>query len=461
MTDKTTNLYEDDGEWIQNLGEKTVHAKRVPGFFRSLKWLTASVWLSFFLGPYLNWNGKQAILLDMTNSRFYFFDITILPQDVWLLVTVLLLASILLAFVTSILGRVFCGYFCFQTVWTDIFTKIEGWIEGIPAKRRKLDDAKWTFAKIRIKGLKHFIWLLIAFLSGITWMLWFGVTWADVLSLNLNIATISGIGAIALGVYVFAGFMREQTCLWVCPYARIQGVMTDPETLMPAYDYLRGETRGRLVKGEVPEGQGDCIDCKQCIAVCPTGIDIRKGQEYGCITCGLCIDVCDQVMEKINKPKGLIRYTSLNALKYQKKQVPLYKRPRILIYSSILLLAFSSLIYGLLSLGNIELKILHSRQPLFVQLSNGDIQNKYVLKILNKTDKPMPLHLAIDSKIKSIKIKKHHDIVIPAGQVHSVMIYLYTAEENTHITDDNVTFHLNNKENSISYTSRFFSLYKR
>jgi cytochrome c oxidase accessory protein FixG len=458
---KSINLYEDDGEWVQNLGEKTVHAKRVPGIFRTLKWVTGSVWLSFFLGPYLNWNSKQAILFDMKNGQYHFFDITILPQDVWLLVTVLLFAAILLAFVTSILGRVFCGYFCFQTVWTDIFTKIESWIEGVPTKRRKLDEAKWTIKKIRIKLLKHFIWLLIAFLSGITWMLWFGVTWADVLNFNLNIATIIGIGAIALGVYIFAGFMREQTCLWVCPYARIQGVMTDPETLMPTYDYLRGETRGKLVKGKVPETQGDCIDCKQCIAVCPTGVDIRKGQEYGCITCGLCIDVCDQVMEKINKPKGLIRYTSLNNLKYKKRHVPLYKRPRVLIYGSILLLAFFSLVYGILSLGQLELKILHERQPLFVQLSNGSIQNKYELKILNKTHKVMPVDINIHSKIKGLFMKKYNKITIPAGSIKSVMIYLVAAEEDTHINNDDVVFKVTSNNVSAEYTGRFFSPYNQ
>lgn len=462
MTNKTINLYEDDGEWIQNLGEKTVHAKRISGFFRTLKWITASVWLSFFLGPYLNWNGKQAILFDMENRQYHFFDITILPQDVWLLVVVLLFSALLLAFVTSILGRVFCGYFCFQTVWTDIFTKIEFWIEGLPAKRRKLDDTKWTLDKTLKKVIKHFIWLLIAIFSGITWMLWFGVTWLDILTLtNLSTTTFAGIGAITLGVYVFAGFMREQTCLWVCPYARIQGVMTDLETLMPTYDYVRGESRGRLVKGSVPEGQGDCIDCKQCIAVCPTGVDIRKGQEYGCITCGLCIDACDQVMEKINKPKGLIRYTSLNNLKYDKPHIPLYKRPRVLIYGNLLLLALLSLVYGLFSLGQIELKILHERQPLFVQLSNGDIQNKYELKILNKTAKPMPVNVFINSEIKGLIIKKHNEIIIPAGSIKSAIIYLYTAEENTHISNDDVTFNVKATDANTNYTSRFFSPYNK
>ncbi|SFV68279.1 Type cbb3 cytochrome oxidase biogenesis protein CcoG, involved in Cu oxidation [hydrothermal vent metagenome] len=454
MSDKQQiNLYEDE-EWIQNLGEKTVHAKRVPGKFRTIKWLTSLVWLSFFLGPYLTYKGKQAILLDFTNRQYHFFDLTVLPQDVWLLVTVLMFAGILLAVVTAIAGRVFCGYFCFQTVWTDVFTKIEEWIEGAPVKRRKLDDAPWGIEKIWKKGVKHFIWILIGLLSGITWMLWFGDTWADILSLNLSTGALAGIGGIAVGVYVFAGFMREQTCLWVCPYARIQGVMTDTETLMPTYDYVRGETRGKLVKGEIPEGQGDCIDCKQCIAVCPTGVDIRKGQEYGCITCGLCIDVCDSVMEKINKPKGLIRYTTLNEFKYNKKVASFYKRPRVLIYSSVLLLALSALVYGVMNLGKIELTVLHERQPLFVQLSDGSIQNKYELKILNKTNKPMPVDISIEKNDKFF-IKKPKNIIIPAGEIKAVVVYVYSKD--VKIDTTSVRFLVKSKEAKDSYISKFFT----
>jgi len=248
------DIYEEAANWHVNTGEEKIHAKRVSGRWRRLKWITQGVWLIFFLGPYLRWNGRQAVLFDIPNRQFHIFDITILPQDVWMLALVLLFFAMLLAAVTSIAGRVYCGFFCFQTAWTDVFTWLEEKIEG-----------KW------------FIWFLISVLTGISFVAWFTDAyqlWHDAL--------------FTVGTLVLAGKLREQACFWLCPYARIQGVMYDKETILPTYDFNRGEPRGRLKKGKVPEGQGDCIDCKQCVAVCPTGIDIRMGQQEGCITCSLC-----------------------------------------------------------------------------------------------------------------------------------------------------------------------------
>ena len=370
---------------------------------------------------------------------------------------ILLFLAILLAAMTTVLGRVFCGYFCFQTIWTDIFTFVENKLEGPPAKRRKLEKAPWSFTKIRIKVSKHIIWLAIATLSGVTWMLYFGVSWADYFDGSISSTTFNITAAISLGAYTFAGHMREQACLWICPYARIQGAMVDKQTIMPTYDHYRGEQRGKLKKGQYAEGQGDCIDCNQCVAVCPTGVDIRQGQEYGCITCGLCIDACDSVMIKVNKPTGLIRYTSLDEMKFNKPLKAIYKRPRVIVYSTILLVALSILTYGIFTLAPMELKVLHDRQPLFVQLSNGAYRNKYELKVMNKTDKPMLVDISFESEIDNLKpIKELTSVEIPTGNVKSIYVYLKAFEKDVGDNND-VIFSVISDSASLKYKSSFFT----
>ena len=390
-------LYEEADHWHVNTGDELIHAKRMPGKFRDLKWMSMLTWLVFFVGPYMRWNDSQAILFDIPNRKFQIFDITILPQDVWLLALILLFFAIMLAAVTSVAGRVFCGYFCFQTIWTDIFTLIEEKLEGAPAKRRKLDAAPMDFNKFKLKAIKHSIWLSIGFITGFSFTAWFTDSfqlWVDVLTLQAHVFVYVILTAFTIGTYVLAGFMREQTCFWLCPYARIQGVMYDTQTTLPTYDYVRGEPRGKLTKGNIVEGNGDCISCNQCVAVCPTGIDIRGGQQEGCITCGLCIDACDSVMDKIGKPRGLIRYSSLDEMNGIEVK-PFFKRPRVLIYAAIISFASIGILYGLTHLGTFDLKVIHERQPLFVQMSSGDIQNKYDLKILNKTDQEMHVSISV------------------------------------------------------------------
>ena len=451
------NLYTEGEQWVQNLGEKTVHAKRMKGKFRLLKWIGILVWLPFFIGPYINWNGRQAILFDIEKRQYHLFDITIFPQDLWMLTMVLLFLAILLAAMTTVLGRVFCGYFCFQTVWTDMFTKVEEYFEGSPAKRRKLENASWGLRKIRIKVSKHLVWLAIAFLSGVTWMLYFGVSWADYFNASASATTLSVTVIISLGAYTFAGHMREQTCLWICPYARIQGVMIDKQTILPTYDYTRGEQREKLKKGQYAEGQGDCIDCHQCVAVCPTGVDIRKGQEYGCITCGLCIDACDSVMTKVGKPIGLIRYTSLDEMKFNKPTKVLYKRPRVIVYSTILLIALSILTYGLFNIAPMDFKVLHDRQPLFVQLSDGSIRNKYELKIMNKTNRPIRVDVNFRSEITPLKSQRQYkNIPISSGNVKSIYVYLKAFERDVGDNND-VIFSVTSDDSALRYKSSFFT----
>ncbi len=453
-------LYAEAHYWHVNTGNETIHAKRMPGRFRNLKWGAAAVWLVFFLGPYLRWGDRQAVLFDIPDRQFHIFGITILPQDVWMLSLVLLFFAILLAVITSIAGRVFCGYFCFQTVWTDIFTWIEEKLEGAPQKRRKLDEAPWNFTKIRIKVIKHTLWILIGALTGISFTLWFGDAfemWQGYFTLNAGAMAWGSVAVFTFFTYLFAGHMREQVCFWLCPYARIQGVMYDQETILPAYDFNRGEPRGKLKKGHIEQGKGDCIDCGQCVAVCPTGIDIRHGQQEGCITCSLCLDACDSVMDKVGRPQGLIRYASMDELE-GKPALKMFQRPRVLVYLTILTLALAGIIYGLFNLSGIEVKVLHERQPLYVQQSDGSIQNKYSVKILNKTVQDQQIRLVVEGLPGLSVSGGEGSITAGKGRITSYTVFVRVPRENLKAESTPITFRIQaegDEELTSTYTSMF------
>ena len=402
-TDKITadqmidDLYANAAVWQLNTGEKKIHPRPVSGRWQRLKWLTSSIWLLFFLGPYLRWGERQAVLFDLTAQKFHLFGVTILPQDLWLLALVLLFFAILLAVVTALVGRVFCGFFCFQTVWTDLYIRIEAWLEGPPRQRAQLDKAPWDLSKLRIKLVKHSLWLLIALLTGISFVAWFmdaRELWQGFFAGDLPMEAWVTIVLFLAGTYSLAGFMREQTCLWLCPYSRIQGVMVDSSTLLPTYDTKRGEPRGRLNRESASE-LGDCIECNLCVAVCPTGVDIRQGQQQGCITCALCIDACDGVMDKIGRPKGLIRYESLNGLLGQNSPA-WFQQPRIWAYLLIIVFSVAGTGYGLSSLDALDLKVIQHRQPMYVVESDGSVRNRYRLKILNKRNQPAQGFIKVD-----------------------------------------------------------------
>jgi len=456
------DIYEEVANWHVNTGEEKTYPKKASGKWRRLKWITHSIWLVLFFGPYLRWNGQQAILFDIPDRQFHIFGLTILPQDVWMLALVLLFFAMLLAAVTTIAGRVYCGFFCFQTAWTDLFIWLEDKIEGAPAKRRKLDTGPWTTEKVRKKSLKYLVWFIISVLTGISFVAWFTDArqlWHDLLTFNASTTEYGVIALFIAGTMLLAGKLREQTCFWLCPYARIQGVMYDKETILPTYDFHRGEPRGRLKKGQLVEGNGDCIDCKQCIAVCPTGIDIRMGQQEGCITCSLCLDACDAVMEKIGRPTGLIRYASMDEME-GKKQLPLLKRPRVLIYLTILTLSISGIIYGLTSLGHIEVKVLHGRSPLFVQRSDGTIQNKYDVKILNKTTDDIPIKVTA-SGIEGMVLKgAEKSLLARKGNTGSYIMFINAPAENIKAERTSITFKIVNLDDptqTSSYESMFFA----
>jgi len=456
-------LYAESEHWVLNTGEETIHAKRMPGRWRKVKWVTSSFWLIFFLGPYLRWGDRQAVLFDIPNRQFHIFGATVLPQDFWMLSLMLLFFAILLAVVTALAGRVWCGFFCFQTVWTDVYTWIENRLEGPPQKRRKLDAAPWDLYKVRVRVTKHVLWLLIGVLTGISFAAWFTDAyqlWRDLFLFNAGTVAYTVIALFSAGSYVLAGYMREQACLWLCPYARIQSVMVDNTTVLPSYDFHRGEPRGKVRKGKSARdtGLGDCIDCNQCVAVCPMGVDIREGMVEGCITCALCIDACDSVMDKVQRPRGLIRYESLDALNGKHTRA-LLKRPRVWVYSSILSLALVGIVYGLSSLDAVDLTVIHSRQPLFVVQSDGSIQNGYTLKILNKVTKDLELKIGARGPDGLVLIGADKPVLAHGGKVTPKSLFVKVPRANLKEASQPIVFHVESVGSDDPYRSERESIF--
>jgi cytochrome c oxidase accessory protein FixG len=367
----------------------------------------------YYFVPWLRWDRgshapDQAVLIDMPARRAYFFGIEIWPQEVYFITGLLVLAAVGLFFVTSLLGRVWCGYACPQTVWTDLFIKVENWLQGDRNARIKLDAAPLSLNKIRRKGLTHIIWLLIGLCTGGAWVFYFNdaPTLADqILHFDVPWSVGSWILGLTLSTYVMAGYAREQVCAYMCPYARFQSAMFDKDTLVISYDTARGEPRGSHKRGEDREGRGHCVDCGQCVAVCPAGIDIRDGLQMECIACGLCVDACNGVMDRVGLPQGLIRYdTERNQTERAKATVEgrpflerlRFARPRSFWYASIIAVAGGLMLFALLTRAPLELHVLHDRNPLFVRLTDGGVRNNYTIKILNKTHDDRLYALALE-----------------------------------------------------------------
>lgn len=374
-----------------------IHPKRVWGRFRQLKWGAMIVLLAiYYLAPFLRWDRgphvpDQAILIDMPSRRAYFFMFEIWPQEVYILTGILILSAIALFFVTSLFGRVWCGYACPQTVWADLFVWVERLVQGDRTKRMRLAKAPWSLQKIGQYALTHALWLIIGLFTGGAWVLYFND--APTLLSGLMVGELhSGVAIWVIGLtfstYFMAGFARENVCTYYCPYSRFQSAMFDKDSMIIGYDESRGEKRGKHKKGDSWEGRGHCIDCHQCVDVCPMGIDIRDGLQMQCIACGLCIDACDTIMEKIDLPKGLVRYDTLNnqqARAEGKPEASHIIRPRTIYYSIVLTLVGCLILYSLLFRQEHSLTALHDRNPLFVTLSDGSVRNGYDIKILNKT----------------------------------------------------------------------------
>ena len=384
-----------------------VHPKRVDGTFRALKWWIMVVTLGiYYVTPWIRWDRgpgapDQAVLIDFTSQRFYFFFVEIWPQEVYYLAGLLIMAGIGLFFVTSLVGRAWCGYACPQTVWTDLFIYVERWIEGDRAARIRLDKAPLSVSKASKRVLKYIVWLLISVATGGAWVFYY----ADAPTLAVDLVTLeapaiaySTIAILTFTTFSLGGFMREQVCTYMCPWPRIQGAMMDEDSLVVTYRQDRSEKRGPYKKGESWENRGDCVDCNQCVAACPMGIDIRDGQQLECITCALCIDACDSVMAKVGRPAGLISYASIagedRRTKGEVSGIRLF-RWRTLAYFGLWSAVGLVMLAALLSRSDLEISLLRDRNPLFVTLSNGAIRNGYTFKILNKAREQRTLILSV------------------------------------------------------------------
>jgi len=391
---------------------KKIYPQAVKGRFRTIKWavLLVALGIYYFL-PFVRWDRgphapNQAILVDLANSRFYFFFIEIWPQEVYYLTGLLILAALVLFLMNAVAGRIWCGYLCPQTVWTDLFYAVERLIEGDRRERMKRTKEKATLEIFTLKILKHSIWLLIAWWTGGAWVLYF----ADAPTLVWQLLTFQApalayiwIGILTFTTYTLAGFMREQVCTYMCPWPRIQAALTDEYALNVTYRYDRGEPRGSMKKNDALKKQGapagDCIDCNQCVAVCPTGIDIRDGLQLDCIQCGLCIDACNTVMAKIGRPENLIAYdTEMNvqARIEGRPEVRRIVRPRTLLYAGLIALVGAIMVAALAMRHTTDLSVMHDRNPVFVRLSDGSIRNGFTIRIANKNLEERRYALGVD-----------------------------------------------------------------
>jgi cytochrome c oxidase accessory protein FixG len=378
-----------------------IYPQRVSGTFRRIKWTVLFVTLGiYYLLPFVRWDRgpnapHQAVLIDFPGRRFYFFFIEIWPQEVYYLTGLLIIAALALFLMNALAGRVWCGYLCPQTVWTDLFVTVERWFEGDRREHLRRDREPWTLERMARAAAKHSVWLLIAWWTGGAWVLYF----ADAPTLVKDLATFQApfvayacIGALTFTTYALAGWMREQVCVYMCPWPRIQAALTDEHALNVTYRYDRGEPRASVKKAAAlhahGEAAGDCIDCRQCVHVCPTGVDIRGGSNLGCIQCGLCIDACDAVMAKIGRPTRLIAYdTDTNIRNRQQGKPAVYQpfRMRTALYAAVIAIVGGLMIYTLATRRFDGIDVIHDRNPLFVRLSDGAIRNGYTIRVLNKT----------------------------------------------------------------------------
>jgi cytochrome c oxidase accessory protein FixG len=412
-----------------------IHPKRAEGAFRRFKWLVMIVTLGiYYITPWIRWDRgefapDQAVLIDLYNRRFYFFWIEIWPQEFYYVAGMLVMAAIGLFLVTSSVGRAWCGYTCPQTVWVDLFLVVERWVEGDRNRRIRLDKEPMSASKFSKRFVKHAIWLLIAVATGGAWIFYFAdapTLLVDVLTGEAATVAYGTIAVLTFTTYTLGGLMREQVCIYMCPWPRIQAAMLDEHSLTVTYNEWRGEPRSRHMKQKLAAGEltGDCVDCNACVAVCPMGIDIRDGQQLECITCALCIDACDAVMEKVGRPTGLVSYSTLASyahntalatgddgtidprrvhgadgrLKPEVTRTTIMSifRPRTIAYFVIWSLIGLTMVYMVSTRDRLELNVLHDRNPVSVTLSDGSVRNGYTVKILNMMPEKRTVMLTLE-----------------------------------------------------------------
>ena len=437
----------DEGMYAKH---QKVYPREVHGVFAFWRSTGVFVLLGLYYGlPWLRWDGRQALLLDLPERKFHFFALTFWPQDFFYLALILIVAALTLFFFTALAGRLWCGFACPQTVWTEVFLWMERLVEGDRAHQMKLDGAPWSVRKFLRKSAKQTLWIVFSAYTGLTFIGYF----TPILDVARGLVDFSlgpwesfWIVFYALATYGNAGFLREQVCLYMCPYARFQSAMFDKNTLIISYDRARGEPRGSRKRGEDyrSKGLGHCIDCTLCVQVCPTGIDIRHGLQYQCIGCAACIDVCDQVMDKMGYPKGLIRYTTENALLGKVVRI---LRPRVLLYGVLLLAMIGGLGYALATRLPLELDVIRDRNALFRETDGGLIENVYTLKILNMDNAPHSYRLTVQG-IANLQLRMNRDqIDVPAGEVMELPVRLQADPGDLSARSNRVAFTLQDRDN--------------
>jgi cytochrome c oxidase accessory protein FixG len=404
------------------VAEEKVYPREVSGRFANLR--TLSVWVLlgiFYVFPWIDWNDRQAVLFDLPARKFFIFGLVFWPQDFIFLTWLLIIAALSLFFFTAVAGRLWCGYACPQTVWTETFLWMERLTEGDRNARLKLDRGPWDANKLLRKGAKQILWVSFALWTGFTFVGFFSPIRqlaGDVLAWSAGPWETFWIFFYGFATYGNAGFLREQVCKYMCPYARFQGAMFDHDTLVITYDKERGEPRGARKRGTDPraQGLGDCIDCTWCVQVCPTGIDIRQGLQIECIACAACIDACDEIMDKMGSPRGLIRYTTQHALEHQPTRV---MRPRVLIYAGLLSALVVGFVVALALRSPVSLDVLRDRNTLYRLTDDGQVDNVYTLRILNKTEKEQ--RFRIEARGGSVlTLLPQREYVVGSGAVYSL-----------------------------------------
>jgi cytochrome c oxidase accessory protein FixG len=427
-------------------GREKIYAKLAHGTFRRLKWILLVVTLAlYYLVPWLRWDRgpelpSQAVLFDVANERFYIWGLEIWPQEFYLLTGLLVLSALVLFLATAVAGRVWCGYFCPQTVWTDLMISVERFWQGDRNARMKLDKAPWSLSKLGKKTATHVTWLLIAAATGGAFVFYFADAPTLFVELFTGQAPVEAYVFVALftgTTYLLGGIAREQVCIYMCPWPRIQGAMVDHDTYLVSYRDARGEPRGSHKASDSWENRGDCVDCKACVAVCPMGIDIRDGSQLECIQCALCIDACNEIMEKVGRPRNLIAYDTIaneEAMRENKTAKPKLVRPRTAIYAGLIAIAAGLMVYGLSQRSILEANVMADRNPFYVRLSNGDIRNGFTMKILNKLHSARQYEIGVEGLPgASVRVARHKDgdttVNVPVNDIKEEKIFVVVPKD--------------------------------
>ncbi|MCL4746408.1 MAG: cytochrome c oxidase accessory protein CcoG [Burkholderiaceae bacterium] len=416
---------------------RKIYPRAVTGLFARWRWATVWVTQLVFYGlPWLSWNDRPAILFDLINRRFYLFGVVLYPQDFIYLTALLVISALALFLFTAVAGRLWCGYACPQTVYTEIFMWIERKVEGDRPARMRLDREAPGLRKLRIKATKHALWLAIALWTGVTFVGYFtpiDVLLAKIAAFGLGPWETFWILFYGFATWGNAGFMREQVCIYMCPYARFQSAMFDRDTMIITYDGARGEPRGPRPRKTDPKvlGLGDCVNCGLCVEVCPTGIDIRDGLQYQCIGCAACVDACDKVMDRVGYPKGLIRYDTENGLAGGWSRAQLFRRvrrPRVLVYSAILLALTVALFVHLALRTPLKVDVIRDRGTLGREVENGQIENVYRLMLINGAETPRTLRITVGG-IDSIAVASDSQVTVGAAEAHAIAVRVRIARD--------------------------------